>query len=81
MSNPIAPLVDAIAEAVALRLGKRSDLQPRLMDIEGAAVYLGRTAPAIRQLINDGKIRATRIDTRVQIDRIDLDNLIDSSKR
>ena len=52
----------------------------RLLDVPEAAEYMGRTPEAFRQMIHRGKIPVVRIDRRVQIDRIDLDKLIDGSK-
>lgn len=84
MTNPTDLFTESLAEAIAKRL--RADQQQvprvdmRLFGINEAAIYMGRTPSAIRQLINDGKIKVTRIDSRVQIDRTDLDELIDKSK-
>ncbi len=74
--------VKEIADAVATRVERHSQfVQPRLMDVGDAALYIGRTEPAMRRLIREGKVRVTRIDTRVQVDRQDLDLLIEASKR
>lgn len=53
----------------------------RLLNIDEAASYLGRTPGALRMLIFRGAIPIVRLgDRRVQLDRVDLDRLIDSSK-
>jgi excisionase family DNA binding protein len=52
----------------------------RLLDVPEAAEYMGRTPEAFRQLIYRGKIPVVRIDRRVQIDRADLDRLIERNK-
>jgi excisionase family DNA binding protein len=48
----------------------------RLMTVEDAAVYLGRRPDAVRKLIERGRIPVTRLDNKVQIDRLELDKVI-----
>lgn len=52
----------------------------RLLSVEEAAIYMGRTPEAFRQLIHRGKIPVIRLDRRVQVDRQDLDRLIENNK-
>lgn len=52
----------------------------RLLSVEEAASYMGRTTDAFRQLIHRGKVPVVRIDRRVQVDRQDLDRLIEGNK-
>ena len=52
----------------------------RLYDLSEAGEYLGRSVAAVRALVSAGRIRAVRIDRKVQFDIRDLDHLIDSSK-
>jgi excisionase family DNA binding protein len=52
----------------------------RLLNVPEAAEYIGRTEEAFRQMIHRGKIPVVRIDRRVQIDRTDLDRLIERNK-
>lgn len=52
----------------------------RLLNIEEAAVYLGRTPSGLRIMTHRGHIPVVRLDGRVQLDREDLDKLINSSK-
>ena len=52
----------------------------RLLSVPEAADYLGRTVWAVRGLIDNGKLPAVRLDRRVQIDRLDLDRLIERCK-
>ena len=54
--------------------------QRRLLDIEAAAVYLGRTPRAVRDLVRAGKIPSVRGDRRVFLDLSDLDAWIRDSK-
>jgi hypothetical protein len=41
-------LIEAIAEAVALKLERMAGVQQRLMDVKDAAKYLGMTEDALR---------------------------------
>lgn len=52
----------------------------RLLNVNEAAVYLGRTPGALRQLIYRGGLPVVKLDRRVQLDIADLDKLIDSNK-
>ena len=52
----------------------------RLFNVDDAAQYLDRTPKAVRKLIEDGKIPVVRLDSRVQIDRKDLDCVIEGAK-
>jgi excisionase family DNA binding protein len=77
-------IVDAIADRVAERLRghdyESGSIRPRLLSIEQAAQYLGRTRDSVEHLIAADKIPAVRIDRRVFVDVIDLDKLIEASK-
>jgi len=55
-------------------------LQKRLYSVEDAAIYLGRTAHAIRSLCYSGRLRVVKIDGRVFLDVNDMDMLIENSK-
>ena len=55
-------------------------VRPRLLTVEQAATYLGRTEEAMQHMIASGKIQTVRIDRRVFIDVRDLDRLIEDSK-
>ena len=81
--NPFAPMVEAIADAVLFRLRPALDVhvKPRLFSIEQAAVYLGRTAKAVRCLIDTGAFPTVRTDGRIMLDVRDLDVWIDQGKR
>lgn len=79
--------IDALAERVAQKLrgqldqdGVTSTVRPRLLTVEQAAVYLGRTEEGVRHLIASGRLAAVRLDRRVFIDVKDLDRLIQESK-
>jgi hypothetical protein len=73
-------LVEAVAAEVTAKLVKTGVALPRLLDVRQAAVYLGRTDNAVRALQVSGRLRAVKLDGRVQFDRADLDMLIQNSK-
>lgn len=52
----------------------------RLFSVPEAAQYLGRTEGALRELIYKGRLPQVKLDRRVQLDRHDLDRLIETSK-
>lgn len=53
----------------------------RLLPYQGAAMYLGISLRAMKQLAADGNVPKTRIGHRVLFDREDLDRFIDAVKR
>jgi excisionase family DNA binding protein len=76
---------DRILELLADRLASRLvaeplRLYPRLLSIDHAAVYLGRTREATQHLVSSGKIQTVRTDRRVFLDRLDLDRWIEEHK-
>lgn len=77
-------LVDAIATAVLAKIKPLLDagaqVKARLMTIEQAAVYLGRTATAVRCLITKDAFPSVKADGRVMLDVRDLDRWIEQNK-
>ena len=77
-------VLSAFAKKVAaLVLAEMSDGAPvraRLLDVEKAAIYLGRTEEALQHMIAAGKVPTVRIDRRVALDVQDLDTLIANHK-
>ena len=74
-------LLELLAEKLANRLSQEPGrLYPRLMTVEQAATYLGRTPEATQHLASSGKIPTVRSDRRVFLDRIDLDKWIEDNK-
>lgn len=71
-------LADAIAERVLARLHSSED--PRLLSVNEAAAYIGRTPKALRHMIASGAIPAVREGSRVHLDRADLDRWVDMRK-
>lgn len=80
-------LLDALADRVVVRLRAELDrtattttVRPRLLTVDQAATYLGRSKTAVQHLVSDGVLPTVRLDKRVFFDIRDLDRLIDSSK-
>ena len=76
--------LDSLAQKVADRVVEKMVLPTqtsthRVLSIEQAANYLGRTEKAVRHLISKGIIPATKLDGKIQIDRKQLDQLIDGA--
>lgn len=72
--------VDAIADAVALRLGAMHARRKRIFDIEEASEYLSLSEDALRDLVSSGKLKPVRPTRKLQFDILDLDRFIDSLK-
>ena len=79
-------LIDAFAERVAEKVRVRIDqegtaaVKPRLLTVEQAATYLGRTLEAVQHLIAAAKVRVVRTDRRVFLDVRDLERWIEENK-
>jgi excisionase family DNA binding protein len=53
----------------------------RLFDLHEAANYLGCCEKTVRDLILDGVIPQVKLTSRIQVDILDLDELIESRKQ
>ena len=79
-------LLDMRAEKVAEKLkleiatGATAELRPRLLTVDQAAAYLGRTRESLQHLIAAGKLPTVRSDRRVFLDIRDLDTWVDENK-
>jgi hypothetical protein len=79
-------LLDALAKRVAAHVRAElaqegaGSVKPRLLTVEQAATYLGRTEEAMQHMIAGGKLQTVRIDRRVFLDIRDLDRLIEDNK-
>jgi len=78
----IRTLADRVAAQVRADLAENTNsvLKRRLLTVEQAAIYMGRTEEAIQHMVASGKIPTVRIDRRVFIDIRDLEVLIEDSK-
>ena len=80
-------IIEAIAERVAEKLrGSMSEgngdsvVRPRLLTVEQAANYLGRSKSSVQHLIADGVLPTVRHDRRVFLDVEDLSRWIEQAK-
>jgi excisionase family DNA binding protein len=78
-------LVDALAERVAAKVAERMQssgaVKPRLLTVEQAATYIGRTKDAVQHMISSSKLPSVRPDRRVFVDVLDLDAWIEDNKQ
>lgn len=81
MTSPGDMMIQAIAEAVALKLERMNGASQRLMELPEAAKYLGMSVPALRQKAAAGEVPVVRLDNKLRFDRRELDRLIDQAKR
>lgn len=75
--------VQSIADAVIARLRpllQQRAVQPRLLTVAQAAVYLGRTEKAIRHLVASGSLPSVRSDLWIMMDVQDMDAWIRANK-
>lgn len=71
-----------LADKVLARLESRNAASaPRLLTVEQAATYLGRTKEAVQHMVAAGKLPTVRADRRVFVDVDDLDRWIVDNKR
>jgi excisionase family DNA binding protein len=80
-------LLDALAERVAEKLkpcmpGAVSPrfAEPRLLTVDQAASYLGRSKASVQHMISAGRLPIVRADRRVFLDVRDLDAWIEQNK-
>ena len=71
---PTSEIIDQIKSQMAQQPSKR------LLTVAEAAIYLGRTDNAIREMIRSGKLKAVKTDGHVMLDIRDLDAFIEAGK-
>ena len=79
------PLIDAIADRVAIKILERLPAPPAgdvplLLTVGQAAIKLGRTVPAVEHLIRERRLPVVRFDRRVMLDMRDIEALVNDSK-
>jgi excisionase family DNA binding protein len=80
-------IVDAVAERLLERLRENgavfggASVQPRLMTVDQAAAYIGRSKEAVQHMVSSGKVPTVRADRRVFVDVEDLDRWISEHKQ
>jgi excisionase family DNA binding protein len=83
--------LDILASEVADRVERRvcdliatlstgRAIEPKLLDVKSAAIYLGRTEQAVQHLIFQKELPVVRVGRRVHLDRRDLDAWIEKNK-
>lgn len=80
-------LVQAITEQVVAKVraelsrpANAPRIQPALLNVKDAAIYLGRTEQAVQHLIFQKELPVVRVGRRVHLDRRDLDAWIEKNK-
>jgi hypothetical protein len=71
---------DLVAERLRPQFQLAPGVRPRLLSVEDAAVYLGRSVHSVRHLIAAKKLPVVKMDQRLFIDLVDLDRIISESK-
>jgi excisionase family DNA binding protein len=61
-------------------MATREDIKKRLFTAKEAALYLGRSVHAIRELQWDGLLPAVKVGRRIHFDVLDLDKFIEQHK-
>ena len=87
MTNPdFSILVKSMAIEIATMLKieiarlTSPNVQPALLTVRQAAIYLGRSEQAVQHLIFQKELPVVRIGRRVHLDRQDLDSWIERNK-
>lgn len=85
-----AMLMDALVEAIAAQVVEKvkaaissdglKNLQPALLTVKEAGVYLGRSEQAVQHLIFQKELPVIRVGRRVHLARKDLDKWIEQNK-
>ncbi|WP_058189840.1 helix-turn-helix domain-containing protein [Terracidiphilus gabretensis] len=80
-------LLNTIAEDVARRILAWLDKRafnpaqvPALLNVDEAAIYLGRSEYSVRHLMSERAFPVVKVGNRVQIHRADLDKWIEQNK-
>ena len=79
MAQALAGQVSIIIKEELARVSG-STIQPMLMDVKQAAVYLGRSEQSVQHLIADRAFPVVRHSRRVHLHRPDLDAWIEKNK-
>ena len=79
MAQALAGQVSIIIKEELARLGGPA-IQPALMDVKQAAIYLGRSEQSIQHMIFQQDFPVVRKGRRVRLHRVDLDAWIEANK-
>jgi excisionase family DNA binding protein len=77
----LSALANAVADKVAQRLPATSSpsIQPRLLSVEQAATYIGRSKAAVQHMIATKRLPVVRDGHRVFLDIRELDRWIEAN--
>jgi hypothetical protein len=75
----VGQLAAEVARKVIASISESGTVPKRLFDLREASVYLGRTLRGVEHMVDRGAIQVTKIDGKRQIDRVELDKLIEKS--
>jgi excisionase family DNA binding protein len=88
--HPDGTAFDGLAKALALEIAERlrpeiarltaPSVQPALLTVKEAGIYLGRSEQAIQHLVFERQLPVVRVGRRVHLDRKDLDAFIEKNK-
>ena len=82
LNTLLESLSEFLADKVVAKLDGRGTARgARLLTVDQAAVYLGRTKEAVQHMVASGKLPTVRSDRRVFVDVGDLDQWIAENKR
>jgi excisionase family DNA binding protein len=86
----VDPTLEILAKAVATEVASilrgefakpsHHEIQPVLLSVKDAAIYLGRSEQSIQHLIFQKELPVVRVGRRVHLDRHDLDLWIEKNK-
>lgn len=82
-SGILEEFADLVAAKLAAQLQNNQTLpcNPRLLTLEQAGTYIGRTKEAVHSLVATGRLPTVRTDRRVFLDVKDLDRWIEEHKK
>ncbi len=86
LSLVLSPLLDQLAARVAEHVRAATPhtpagaIAPRLLTVEQAATYLGRSKASVQHMVSAGRLPIVRADRRVFLDVRDLDTWIEQNK-
>jgi len=85
-SSALDTLIETITSQVVARIKAELSqftsprIQPALLTVKEAAVYIGRSEQAVQHLIFQKELPVVRVGRRVHLDRRDLDAWIEKNK-
>ena len=88
--HPQGSAFDGLARVLATEIAERlkpeiarlakPGIQPALLTVKEAAIYLGRSEQSVQHLLFERQLPVVRVGRRVHLDRKDLDTFIEKNK-